>query len=214
MLPEYGRYLLALAGAAPICGRSRTAGSSFRTTTSLSFRQAGHGPATVLRPAERSHASLRRVTARPNAGNHDHRSPDYLASYDGQVAALVACNLLGRLSPSVQIGYTVLPIHPHLPWAGCSLVRHTLEGMVATKPFRHLRCTPAGSGRLPFPSRAGRPRDDRARGRMERLHRSGAVTPATNQNGAAGMGANPDKTWISELNILLFAAARSSEGLD
>lgn len=42
-------------------------------------------------------------------------SPDYLASYDGQVAALVACNLLGRLSPSVQVGFPDIAIHPRLP---------------------------------------------------------------------------------------------------
>ncbi|RWP30308.1 ThiF family adenylyltransferase [Mesorhizobium sp.] len=77
-------------------------------------------------------------------------SPDYLASYDGQVAALVACNLLGRLSPSVQIGYTDLPIHPHLPWAGSSLVRHTMEGMVATNPFGTYGARPLAAGDFRF----------------------------------------------------------------
>jgi hypothetical protein len=62
-------------------------------------------------------------------------SPDYLASYDGQVAALVACNLLGRLSPSVQIGFPDIAIHPGLPWAGRSLVGHALDGMRAADPF-------------------------------------------------------------------------------
>jgi hypothetical protein len=62
-------------------------------------------------------------------------SHDYLATYDGQVAALVASNLLGRLSPSVQIGYTDIPIHPRLPWTGRSLIRYALEGMTAADPF-------------------------------------------------------------------------------
>ena len=62
-------------------------------------------------------------------------SPDYLASYDGQVAALVASNLLGRLSPSVQIGFPDIPVHPRLPWAGRSLVEHALDGMRAADPF-------------------------------------------------------------------------------
>ncbi|WP_186002864.1 ThiF family adenylyltransferase [Mycobacterium sp. KBS0706] len=62
-------------------------------------------------------------------------SPDYLASYDGQVAALVACNLIGRLSPSVQIGFPDIAIHPRLPWAGRSLVGHALDAMRAADPF-------------------------------------------------------------------------------
>ncbi|QND61676.1 ThiF family adenylyltransferase [Mesorhizobium huakuii] len=62
-------------------------------------------------------------------------SPDYLASYDGQVATLVASNLLGRLSPSVQVGFPDIPIHPRLPWAGRSLVEHALDGMRAADPF-------------------------------------------------------------------------------
>jgi hypothetical protein len=62
-------------------------------------------------------------------------SPDYLASYDGQVAALVACNLLGRLSPSVQIGFSDVAIYPRLPWAGRSLIGHALNGMRAADPF-------------------------------------------------------------------------------
>lgn len=62
-------------------------------------------------------------------------SPNYLASYDGQVAALVACNLLGRLSPSCQIGFRDVTIHPSLPWSGRSLVQHALNGMKAANPF-------------------------------------------------------------------------------
>ena len=62
-------------------------------------------------------------------------SSDYLASYDGQVAALVACNLLGRLSPSVQIGFPDVAIHPHLPWAGRSFIGQALDGMRAANPF-------------------------------------------------------------------------------
>lgn len=62
-------------------------------------------------------------------------SPVYLASYDGQVAALVACNLLGRLSPSVQIDFPDLAMHPRLPWTGRSLVSYALEGMAAANPF-------------------------------------------------------------------------------
>ncbi len=76
--------------------------------------------------------------------------PDYLASYDGQVAALVACNLLGRLSPSVQIGYADIPIHPRLPWAGSSLVRYALEGMTAADPFGNYGARPLAAGDFRF----------------------------------------------------------------
>jgi hypothetical protein len=77
-------------------------------------------------------------------------SPDYLAGYDGQVAALVAGNLLGRLSPSVQIGYADIPIHPRLPWAGRSLVRHVVDGMTAANPFGTFGARPLTPGDYRF----------------------------------------------------------------
>ena len=77
-------------------------------------------------------------------------SPGYLANYDGQVAALVACNLLGRLSPSVQIGCSDIPIHPRLPWAGSSLVRHALQGMTAADPFGNYGARPLATGDFRF----------------------------------------------------------------
>jgi len=77
-------------------------------------------------------------------------SPDYLDSYDGQVAALVACNLLGRLSPSVQIGFADVPIHSRLPWAGSSLVTHALTGMRAANPFGDYGVHPLAAGDFRF----------------------------------------------------------------
>jgi molybdopterin/thiamine biosynthesis adenylyltransferase len=77
-------------------------------------------------------------------------SPNYLASYDGQVAALVACNLLGRLSPSVQIGFPDVTIHPRLPWAGRSLVRQALDGMRAADPFGGFGTRPLAVGDFRF----------------------------------------------------------------
>lgn len=77
-------------------------------------------------------------------------SPDYLASYDGQIAALVSCNLLGRLSPSVKIGYTDIPIHHRLPWAGSSLVEHALKGMQAANPFGNYGSRPLAAGDFRF----------------------------------------------------------------
>jgi hypothetical protein len=77
-------------------------------------------------------------------------SPSYLSNFDGQVAALVACNLLGRLSPSVQIGYPDMPIHARLPWAGRSLVGHALEGMTAANPFGNYGARPLAMGDFRF----------------------------------------------------------------
>jgi hypothetical protein len=77
-------------------------------------------------------------------------SPEYLANYDGQVAALVACNLLGRLSASVQIGFSDVAIHPSLPWAGRSLVRHALDGMRAVDPFGSYGTRPLAAGDFRF----------------------------------------------------------------
>ncbi|KWV60497.1 hypothetical protein AS156_29410 [Bradyrhizobium macuxiense] len=77
-------------------------------------------------------------------------SPDHLASYDGQVAALVACNLLGRLSPSVQIGFHDIAIHPRLPWAGRSLTEHALGGMRAVDPFGNYGARPINTGDFRF----------------------------------------------------------------
>jgi len=77
-------------------------------------------------------------------------SPDYLATYDGHVAALVSCNLLGRLSPSVQIGFPDIAIHPSLPWAGRPLVRHALDGMRAADPFGSYGTRPPAAGDFRF----------------------------------------------------------------
>lgn len=62
-------------------------------------------------------------------------SPEYLATYDGQVAALVACNLLGRLSPSVHIAFADRLLHCNLPWTGRSLVEQARSAMFAANPF-------------------------------------------------------------------------------
>jgi hypothetical protein len=77
-------------------------------------------------------------------------SPHYLASYDGQVAALVASNLLGRVSSSVQIGYSDVSFHPRLPWAGSSLVKYAIEGMRTADPFGKYGARPLAAGDFRF----------------------------------------------------------------
>lgn len=62
-------------------------------------------------------------------------SPDYLASFDGQVAALVACNLLGRMTPTIVLGFEDVRVHPALPWAEQSLHAVLLRQMRSADPF-------------------------------------------------------------------------------
>jgi molybdopterin/thiamine biosynthesis adenylyltransferase len=62
-------------------------------------------------------------------------SAEYLATYDGQVAALVACNLLGRMTPSIGLDFADIRVHPALPWAGQSLQAVLLRQMRSADPF-------------------------------------------------------------------------------
>src|SRR4051794_22247039 len=45
-------------------------------------------------------------------------TPEHLRRYDGQVAAIVAANLLSRMTPSVAISFPDVELHPALPWRG------------------------------------------------------------------------------------------------
>ena len=61
--------------------------------------------------------------------------PAYAARYDGQVAAIVAANLISRMSPNV--GFEIPDVHivTPLPWAGKSLGAHLIENAKAVDPF-------------------------------------------------------------------------------
>jgi hypothetical protein len=61
-------------------------------------------------------------------------TPDYLRRYDGQVAAIVAANLLSRMTPSVAISFSDVELHPALPWRG-SLHEFLLAQMHAADPY-------------------------------------------------------------------------------
>src|SRR5690349_10557635 len=61
--------------------------------------------------------------------------PAYLATYDGQVAALVAANLLGRMSPSVILGFDDRALDALLPWSGASLHEVALQSMRGANPY-------------------------------------------------------------------------------
>lgn len=55
--------------------------------------------------------------------------------YDAQVAALVAANLLARMTPAVAFDLPETKILPSLPWAGKSLRSHLKEIMFAADPL-------------------------------------------------------------------------------
>ena len=95
---------------------------------------------------ERNDRSLRyagRVLP-PNHPIHLALSEEYGRRYDGQVAAIVATNLLARMTPSVALSIPDIDVAPPLPWAGMKLRRLLLEIAFAADPFgrfeeRHLR---------------------------------------------------------------------------
>ena len=61
-------------------------------------------------------------------------SPEYASRFDGQVAALVAANLLARMTPAVGFDVPDVDIVPPLPWAGSSLRRRLTEIAFAADP--------------------------------------------------------------------------------
>lgn len=61
--------------------------------------------------------------------------PEYLGSYEGQVALITAANLLGRMSPSVALSIPDIPTHGRLPWRSQRLPELVLAGMQAADPF-------------------------------------------------------------------------------
>lgn len=69
-------------------------------------------------------------------------SPEYLATFDGQIAALVACNLLGRMTPSVALSFPDVLVYPSLPWSGQSLHAVLLRQMRSADPFGNFALRP------------------------------------------------------------------------
>jgi molybdopterin/thiamine biosynthesis adenylyltransferase len=54
--------------------------------------------------------------------------------YDGQVAAIVAANLLARMTPAVAFDVPDADIQPPLPWAGAKLRKHLTTTAFAADP--------------------------------------------------------------------------------
>ncbi len=59
----------------------------------------------------------------------------YAARYDGQVAALVAANLLARMTPALAFDIPDIEIQSPLPWAGANLRDHLIARAFAADPF-------------------------------------------------------------------------------
>lgn len=60
---------------------------------------------------------------------------DYARRYDGQVATIVAANLLSRMTPRVAVCLQNVEIIKPLPWAGANLGQFVIEVARAADPF-------------------------------------------------------------------------------
>ena len=77
-------------------------------------------------------------------------SSDYLSRFDGQVAVLVAANLLSRMTPSVALTFPNTPMHAGLPWAGQSIHDVALAQMRAADPHADFAVRDLATGDYQF----------------------------------------------------------------
>jgi molybdopterin/thiamine biosynthesis adenylyltransferase len=85
---------------------------------------------------ERDNRSLRYSNRRldPNHWIAVTGESEYLRTYSGQAAAITACNLLSRMTPSVAVCLPDVEVISPLPWAGKSLREVVLSHMNAADP--------------------------------------------------------------------------------
>ena len=69
---------------------------------------------------------------------HIHIDPAYGATYAGQVAAITAASLLGRMSTSVAVDVVPQPLLPPVSWMGTELDEVVIRTLKAADPY--LRC--------------------------------------------------------------------------
>lgn len=81
----------------------------------------------TLRYAGRVLPTDRRIVVRADAR--------YASRYDGQVAALVATNLLARMTPALTLDIPDTEMVPPLPWAGLKLRDHLIATALAADPW-------------------------------------------------------------------------------
>ena len=66
---------------------------------------------------------------------HIHVDPGYAATYAGQVAAITAASLFGRMSTSVSMEVASMPILAPLPWDGEKLDEVVMRTLQAADPY-------------------------------------------------------------------------------
>lgn len=72
--------------------------------------------------------------------------PAYLERYDGQVALMTGANLIGRMTPSVVLGFGNVALHPSIPWPQASLHDAILEDLHAADRFGRFCVRPPRDG--------------------------------------------------------------------
>ena len=74
---------------------------------------------------------------------HIHIDPTYGATYAGQVAAITAASLLGRMSTSVAVDVMPQPLLPPVSWMGTELDEVVIRTLKAADPFLRYEQRPA-----------------------------------------------------------------------
>ena len=74
---------------------------------------------------------------------HIRIDPTYGATYAGQVAAITAASLLGRMSQSVTVDAASQPVHPSLLWMGAELDEVVMRTLKAADPYGNYEQRPA-----------------------------------------------------------------------
>ena len=74
---------------------------------------------------------------------HIRIDPAYSATYPGQVAAITAASLLGRMSRSVTVEVVPQPVLPHLSWMGTDLDEVVMRTLKAADPYGRYEQRPA-----------------------------------------------------------------------
>ena len=74
---------------------------------------------------------------------HIHVDPAYGATYAGQVAAMTAASLLGRMSKSVNVDVVPQPVLPSLSWMGAELDEVVMRTLRAADPYGRYEQRPA-----------------------------------------------------------------------
>lgn len=74
---------------------------------------------------------------------HIHVDPAYGATYAGQVAAITAASLLGRMSESVAVNVVPQPLLPPVSWMGTELDEVVIQTLKAADPYLYFEQRPA-----------------------------------------------------------------------